>query len=85
MDEEQALIDSLKTVKPRKQTIIPEVKNIPPLMEVILKKELTTEGFEISNDMFYYKNKIKTSGKFNFARLASDTHQPIKLQKAQVE
>ena len=52
MDGEQALIDSLKTVKPRKQTIIPEVKNIPPLMEVILKKELTTEGFEISNDMF---------------------------------
>lgn len=80
-DQEQALLDSVKDVKPRNHTVLPELRTIPPLMELILRKELTADGYEIKDDMFSYKTKIRKAGKFNTATLASNSYQPIKLEK----
>lgn len=82
-DQEEALLESAKAVQPKPPKQIPQTSEIPPLLEILMRKEMADEGYVISDKMFFYKNKIRRAGKFNTAELLTSGkyRKQIKLGK----
>lgn len=80
-DQEEALLESVKTVKPLEKKQITASYPVPPLMEIIMRKEMTVDGYDVTDSKFYCKNKIKKVNKFNKAEWTGDTVKKLTLKK----
>ncbi|XP_052791316.1 uncharacterized protein LOC128225251 [Mya arenaria] len=67
-EQEQAIIDSVKSSYPTKETVVPYEVTVPPLMKMFISGELKAHGYRVSEDMFVTKRKIIKS-KYSFAKL----------------
>lgn len=71
----------MKTVKPVEKKQIAASYPVPPLMEILMRKEMEVDGYYVTDSKFYCRNKIKKASKFNKAEWTGDTVKKLTLKK----